>query len=233
MQFPSYWAPKHSVVSPVPVHPTPFYIEDILGQDTFGSLLSAPPQTLLPLSYTSRFYSGFSPWYPGLATHLHGTPALSGSPAPGGLLHQFYRPLEQGKELFWNPFALCSSYKRKGGQVRFSNNQTLELEKKFKNQKYLHPPERKQLARTLDLSERQVKTWFQNRRAKWRRLKQPLPVLPNASQPLPPPASTDAARRTAFFQQFDFSPTQILASAVSCVSTIISNPPVIKDEDEE
>uniref|UniRef100_A0ACB8F956 Uncharacterized protein n=2 Tax=Sphaerodactylus townsendi TaxID=933632 RepID=A0ACB8F956_9SAUR len=66
-------------------------------------------------------------------------------------------------------------HKRKGGQVRFSNDQTLELEKKFETQKYLSPPERKRLAKMLQLSERQVKTWFQNRRAKWRRLKQENP----------------------------------------------------------
>lgn len=51
----------------------------------------------------------------------------------------------------------------------------MELEKKFENQKYLSPPERKRLAKVLQLSERQVKTWFQNRRAKWRRLKQENP----------------------------------------------------------
>ncbi|GAU94059.1 hypothetical protein RvY_05900 [Ramazzottius varieornatus] len=62
-------------------------------------------------------------------------------------------------------------HKRKGGQVRFSNDQTIDLEKKFKSQKYLTPAERKKLAKTLTLSERQIKTWFQNRRAKWRRLK--------------------------------------------------------------
>lgn len=62
--------------------------------------------------------------------------------------------------------------RKKGGQVRFSNEQTVELEKTFEKQKYLSPPERKSLAKMLQLSERQIKTWFQNRRAKWRRLKQ-------------------------------------------------------------
>uniref|UniRef100_A0A3B3C5A9 Hematopoietically expressed homeobox n=1 Tax=Oryzias melastigma TaxID=30732 RepID=A0A3B3C5A9_ORYME len=77
-----------------------------------------------------------------------------------------------GKPLLWTPFIQRPLHKRKGGQVRFSNDQTVELERKFETQKYLSPPERKRLAKMLQLSERQVKTWFQNRRAKWRRLKQ-------------------------------------------------------------
>lgn len=84
-----------------------------------------------------------------------------------------YDPL--GKPLLWSPFIQRPLHKRKGGQVRFSNDQTIELEKKFETQKYLSPPERKRLAKMLQLSERQVKTWFQNRRAKWRRLKQENP----------------------------------------------------------
>lgn len=48
-------------------------------------------------------------------------------------------------------------HKRKGGQVRFSNDQTVELEKKFESHKYLSPPERKRLAKTLQLTERQVR----------------------------------------------------------------------------
>lgn len=62
--------------------------------------------------------------------------------------------------------------KRKGGQIRFTSDQTGKLEKTFEAQKYLSPTERKKLASLLRLTERQVKTWFQNRRAKWRRVKQ-------------------------------------------------------------
>ena len=49
-------------------------------------------------------------------------------------------------------------HRRKGGQVRFSNDQSTELEKKFESQKYLTPPERKKLAKSLQLTERQVQT---------------------------------------------------------------------------
>lgn len=62
----------------------------------------------------------------------------------------------QGKPLLWTPFIQRPLHKRKGGQVRFSNDQTIELEKKFETQKYLSPPERKRLAKMLQLSERQV-----------------------------------------------------------------------------
>lgn len=62
----------------------------------------------------------------------------------------------KGKPLLWTPFIQRPLHKRKGGQVRFSNDQTIELEKKFETQKYLSPPERKRLAKMLQLSERQV-----------------------------------------------------------------------------
>ncbi|KAF2896966.1 hypothetical protein ILUMI_09210 [Ignelater luminosus] len=61
------------------------------------------------------------------------------------------------------------SSKRKGGQVRFSTLQTDALEKRFNSHKYLSPEDRKLLADSLKLTDKQVKTWFQNRRAKWRR----------------------------------------------------------------
>ncbi|CAG5098275.1 Oidioi.mRNA.OKI2018_I69.XSR.g15518.t1.cds [Oikopleura dioica] len=64
-----------------------------------------------------------------------------------------------------------SKSRRKGGQVRFTTEQTNKLEEKFETEKYLSPPDRREMADALDLTERQVKTWFQNRRAKWRRQK--------------------------------------------------------------
>ncbi|CAD7084258.1 unnamed protein product [Hermetia illucens] len=59
--------------------------------------------------------------------------------------------------------------KRKGGQIRFTPQQTRSLESRFASAKYLSPEDRRHLAIQLKLSDRQVKTWFQNRRAKYRR----------------------------------------------------------------
>lgn len=76
------------------------------------------------------------------------------------------------RPVLWNHILHRNQQKRKGGQIRFSTEQTCKLENMFKTQRYLSPPERKKMANILRLTERQVKTWFQNRRAKWRRLRQ-------------------------------------------------------------
>ena len=51
----------------------------------------------------------------------------------------------------------------------FTVEQMTALEDNFTKQRYLSVPERLQLAQELGLSEQQVKTWFQNRRTKWKR----------------------------------------------------------------
>nr|CAD37941.1 homeobox protein HOXa1 [Suberites domuncula] len=59
--------------------------------------------------------------------------------------------------------------KRKKARTAFSREQVAELEKKFQEKKYLSSNERGELAEKLKLSDMQVKTWFQNRRMKFKR----------------------------------------------------------------
>lgn len=51
----------------------------------------------------------------------------------------------------------------------FTDLQLRVLEKTFAEQKYLDTSSRAKLAQTLGLNETQVKTWFQNRRMKWKK----------------------------------------------------------------
>ena len=60
-------------------------------------------------------------------------------------------------------------HKRKKARTAFSREQVAELEKKFQDKKYLSSNERGELAEKLKLSDMQVKTWFQNRRMKFKR----------------------------------------------------------------
>ncbi|XP_035494162.2 homeobox protein Nkx-2.3 [Scophthalmus maximus] len=61
---------------------------------------------------------------------------------------------------------------RRRPRVLFSQAQVFELERRFKQQRYLSAPEREHLATTLKLTSNQVKIWFQNRRYKCKRQRQ-------------------------------------------------------------
>uniref|UniRef100_A0A1B0BYH1 Homeobox domain-containing protein n=1 Tax=Glossina palpalis gambiensis TaxID=67801 RepID=A0A1B0BYH1_9MUSC len=81
---------------------------------------------------------------------------------------------DNGKDL--SQTAAAKSRRRR---TAFTSEQLLELEREFHAKKYLSLTERSQIATSLKLSEVQVKIfikisvkiWFQNRRAKWKRVK--------------------------------------------------------------
>lgn len=62
-----------------------------------------------------------------------------------------------------------SPKKRRKSRTAFTNHQLYELEKRFLHQKYLSPADRDQISHQLGLTNAQVITWFQNRRAKLKR----------------------------------------------------------------
>ncbi|XP_032784739.2 T-cell leukemia homeobox protein 3 [Daphnia magna] len=68
-----------------------------------------------------------------------------------------------------HPYQQRTPPKRKKPRTSFTRLQVCELEKRFHKQKYLASAERAALAKLLKMTDAQVKTWFQNRRTKWRR----------------------------------------------------------------
>lgn len=59
--------------------------------------------------------------------------------------------------------------KQRKARTAFTDHQLQTLEKSFERQKYLSVQDRMELAAKLGLTDTQVKTWYQNRRTKWKR----------------------------------------------------------------
>uniref|UniRef100_A0A8V5GC06 Uncharacterized protein n=1 Tax=Melopsittacus undulatus TaxID=13146 RepID=A0A8V5GC06_MELUD len=105
------------------------------------------------VSYTSADYSS-----------LH--PAGSGQISPNSQRHSSYEWMR--KTVQTNTTGKTRTKEKY--RVVYTDHQRLELEKEFHCNRYITIRRKSELAANLGLSERQVKIWFQNRRAKERKL---------------------------------------------------------------
>ncbi|NWW34214.1 NANOG protein, partial [Panurus biarmicus] len=140
-----YWPPASSTDS-VPAEEAP-------APDALSSLPAAKtpsPSVDSPASSSSGTLTQY--YTPDSAT----SPTAAGSPSPHSSLQKVKA---QGKGVV------------KSGKSRtaFSQEQLKALHQRFQSQKYLSPQQIRELAAALELTYKQVKTWFQNQRMKFKR----------------------------------------------------------------
>ncbi|XP_078417630.1 transcription factor LBX2 [Cetorhinus maximus] len=163
---------------------TPFSIEDILSK----------PSVKKNSHLCSTSHSGTADKAPGPGAARNGLPSQT-SPlcALEELASKTFKGLElsviqaaEGRDHVTTFGQRQTSKKRRKSRTAFTNHQIYELEKRFLYQKYLSPADRDQIAQQLGLTNAQVITWFQNRRAKLKRDLEEMKADVESLKKLPP-----------------------------------------------
>ncbi|NXC46966.1 NKX25 protein, partial [Penelope pileata] len=175
---------------PSPVTTTPFSVKDILNLEQQQQQSGLAPMELSsPSCMLAAFkQEAFGAEPPALPEPPPGKPPAA---FPGPYYGKGYAEMDAAKDSKADKKELCSLHKsfeqekrdledperprqrkRRKPRVLFSQAQVYELERRFKQQKYLSAPERDHLANVLKLTSTQVKIWFQNRRYKCKRQRQ-------------------------------------------------------------
>uniref|UniRef100_A0A3B3WL36 Homeobox domain-containing protein n=1 Tax=Poecilia mexicana TaxID=48701 RepID=A0A3B3WL36_9TELE len=82
---------------------------------------------------------------------------------PVFVLHEEFVSAEQAQSSSVQSYPNLNHLKVRKARTAFSEQQLTQLEKSFQNRKYLSVQDRMELAASLQLSNTQVKTWYQNR----------------------------------------------------------------------
>lgn len=114
-------------------------------------------------------FGGFQPPAPPLPVNMAGAPPVFSSCSAQ---HQHMQSETPSLDMQYDGSTAVmvqdSEAKPKKNRITFKTSQLEEMERVFEGKKYLTPSEISELAGKLNLSERRVRTWFQNRRTKFK-----------------------------------------------------------------
>ncbi|WAR21423.1 HOX71-like protein [Mya arenaria] len=159
-------------------HSSSFSMDDILGRSP--PTTTRLPEPTSPAYVPSPAHESRWPSSLGVNAGFPWLPSSRISPPPSAVSPQRMNPQK------------CTLRKHKTNRkprTPFTTSQLLALERKFRQKQYLSIAERAEFSASLNLTETQVKIWFQNRRAKAKRLHEAeIEKLKMAAKPMLPPA---------------------------------------------